>query len=107
MTDIVERLRFLGTGEPLRGPLMVEAALEIEQLRAANIGLATESHNLQQEVERLGSVADAEMRLREGNFAEIERLRAALDKYRGQVDRFGQHSAADALRATAAPGAAK
>lgn len=29
--------------------------------------------------------------------AEIERLRAALDKYRGQTDRYGKHSAGDAL----------
>jgi hypothetical protein len=29
--------------------------------------------------------------------AEIVRLRAALDKYRGQVNRFGEHTAADDL----------
>lgn len=34
MTDIVERLRFLGSGEPFRGALMCEAADEIERLRA-------------------------------------------------------------------------
>ncbi len=34
MGDIVERLRFLGTGEPFRGALMCEAAGEIERLRS-------------------------------------------------------------------------
>ena len=34
MGDIVERLRFLGSGEPFRGALMCEAADEIERLRA-------------------------------------------------------------------------
>lgn len=34
MSDIVERLHFLGTGEPFRGPLMGEAAIEIDRLRA-------------------------------------------------------------------------
>lgn len=33
MSDIVERLRFLGAGEPFRGALMCEAADEIERLR--------------------------------------------------------------------------
>ena len=33
MSDIVERLRFLGSGEPFRGALMCEAADEIERLR--------------------------------------------------------------------------
>ncbi|MBK6414011.1 hypothetical protein [Sphingopyxis sp.] len=37
MTDIVERLRFLGSGEPFRGALMCEAADEIERLRAEQV----------------------------------------------------------------------
>ena len=28
---------------------------------------------------------------------EVERLRTELDKYRGQINRFGEHTAADAL----------
>jgi len=32
--DLLQRLRFLGEGEPLRGPLMCRSADEIERLRA-------------------------------------------------------------------------
>ena len=59
MTDIVERLRSVRVCEDL--VLLDEAAAEIE---------------------RLGLVADAEMKLREGNFSEIERLRADAERYR-------------------------
>jgi hypothetical protein len=85
MTDIVEQLR-----NPVMLPdcdhdgcdhCMRAAATEIEQIRAANIGLATESHNLQQEVERL-RLELAQAKLAEDAAANLEaeilRLRADL-----------------------------
>ena len=40
------------------------------------------------EIERLASVATAEMKLREGNFETIERLTAERDALMGEVDRL-------------------
>lgn len=73
MTDLVERLR-QRENVPTHDPRVFSTdALAVE---AAD------------EIERLRSVATAEMKLREGNFAEIEQLRARVAELEAYIDFF-------------------
>lgn len=64
--DLVQRLRFLGEGEPLRGPLMCRAADEIERLRA--------------EVAEWKRVASAQAELHDTAERELAELRERIEK---------------------------
>lgn len=89
MTDLVERLRER-ENVPTHDPRVVSTdALAVEAAA---------------EIERLRSVATAEMKLREGNFAEIEQLRARVAELEAALDHYSGGASEALLRAVESQG---